>query len=298
MGTLVATILTSGAVLAAAPANAAATTGATIVVDQDGMASATDCNGVGMAFPTIGAGVMAVTPGDTVKVCPGTYDETVTVDKALTINGAQAGVDARNRNTSTESRVQPTGTTDSATFNITASNVTLDGFLLTGNENGPAVQTAATESGYHILNNRIVANAFGVYFNASGDNPSVVKQNAITTNNENLNLGVASAAGNGICSDQGLAGGLIQSNKFRNNINAGVLIAGDAQGLTASGNNSSADGAFFAAFPSSGYRVINNTVALSNGSGIYFTGASGVTVQKNRVYNSGFSDRLSASPTT
>lgn len=105
---------------------------------------------------------------------------------------------------------------------------------------------------------------------------------------------MAPSAGNGIYSDQGLAGGLIQSNKFRNNIPSAVLVTSSdngpqVQGVTASGNNSSADGVFFAAYAGSGFRVINNTVALSNGSGIYFTGASGVTVQKNRVYNSGFS---------
>jgi hypothetical protein len=49
-------------------------------------------------YPTIGAAVAAAQSGDTIDVDPGTYNELVTVNVPnLTINGAQAGVDARTR---------------------------------------------------------------------------------------------------------------------------------------------------------------------------------------------------------
>ena len=278
LGGLTAAMVVGGA-LAAAPAYAA-----TLVVDDR---VGGGCNGTPATFFSIQAAVAAATSGDTIKVCPGNYTENVTVDKSVTLLGAQANVDARNRNTSSESRVDPVDAAATPTFNITASNVSLNGFLLTGNENNAAVQTSSTGAGYTIINNRIVANAIGIFFGANGDSPSVVKQNAIIANNENL--GVAPAAGNGIYSDQGLSGALIQSNKFRNNVNAAVLVAGEAQGVTASGNNSAADGVFFAAYSGSGYRVINNTVALTNGSGIYFANAIGITVQQNRITGSSFS---------
>ena len=60
------------------PANAAVTQ----AVDDDGSASLTNCNVATPAHLTIQAGVDAAAPGDTVKVCPGNYNENVTVSKA------------------------------------------------------------------------------------------------------------------------------------------------------------------------------------------------------------------------
>ena len=76
---------------------------ATLVVDDDGMASATDCNATIPAYPTIGAAVAAANPGDTIKVCPGLYAEQVFIGtnasnvvlNNLTLLGAQASVDGR-----------------------------------------------------------------------------------------------------------------------------------------------------------------------------------------------------------
>src|SRR5438132_9211168 len=86
-----------GAVLAVLPIGLTHTSAATtLVVDDDGMASATDCNATTPAYPTISAAVAAASPGDTIKVCPGFYNEQVMVNKNnLTLLGAQAGTDAR-----------------------------------------------------------------------------------------------------------------------------------------------------------------------------------------------------------
>lgn len=289
-----AALLAAGAV-AAVPAAAAST----VVVDDDGFATAGNCNAAIVTLNTsIQQGVDAAAAGDTVKVCPGTFVENVTVDKSITLLGARAGVDGRNRiGSTTESTVDPEDPDDPtasapATFDITADNVTLDGFLLVGNENSPAIFTSATGSGYQVLNNRVTANALGLYLNASGATATVVQRNNFSANNENL--GVAPAAGNGIYSDQGLKNAFIQANRFRNNINAAVIVAaGPADGVTASGNNSGADGVFFAAYIGSNYRITNNVVIASSGSGIFF-GAfsgplSGVTIQQNTVLQSSFS---------
>src|SRR6476661_1020228 len=58
-------------------------------------------------YSTIQAAVTAATSGATINVDAGTYSELVTVSKPMTINGAQAGVDARNniRRSSVESIV-------------------------------------------------------------------------------------------------------------------------------------------------------------------------------------------------
>src|SRR4051794_4140221 len=57
-----------------------------------------DTAGTGAQFSSIQAAVNAASPGDTIKVAAGTYNETVTVDKSLNIVGAQA-----NRNGATRS---------------------------------------------------------------------------------------------------------------------------------------------------------------------------------------------------
>src|SRR5438874_2642709 len=113
------------------------------LVDDDGMATATDCNGgaPGSASTTIQAAVNAATAGaDTIKVCPATYAEQVTVNKSLVIDGPQAGVDARDssRPGSPATEATVTGSAGSAAFNVTVSNVTIDGFITQGNTNGAA----------------------------------------------------------------------------------------------------------------------------------------------------------------
>jgi pectin methylesterase-like acyl-CoA thioesterase len=66
---------------------------ATLLVDADGQASPTDCNGFGSAFTTIQAAVNAASPGDTIYICPGVYNEQIRVTKSgLTIRGSGAGL--------------------------------------------------------------------------------------------------------------------------------------------------------------------------------------------------------------
>src|SRR5712692_7042702 len=70
---------------------------ATLVVDDDGMGSAANCNDTAMAYTTISSAVAAASPNDTIIVCPGLYPEQVTINKTLTLLGAQVNVDARTR---------------------------------------------------------------------------------------------------------------------------------------------------------------------------------------------------------
>ena len=90
----------------------------TVVVDDDGQASATDCDAATPASSTIQAGVNAASAGDIVRVCSGTYNlaSTVALNKTgLTLLGVGA----------TRPVVQISTSTGYG-FTIGASNVTLD----------------------------------------------------------------------------------------------------------------------------------------------------------------------------
>ena len=68
----------------------------TRVVDADGHATAIDCaSSAATAFTSIQAAVDAAQPGDTIRICPGVYNEQVVITKAnLALVGAGAGVTA------------------------------------------------------------------------------------------------------------------------------------------------------------------------------------------------------------
>ena len=61
----------------------------TLVVDDDGMATAADCSAADPAHSVIQDAVDAAVSGDTVMICPGVYDEQVVIDSLdLTLQGA------------------------------------------------------------------------------------------------------------------------------------------------------------------------------------------------------------------
>ncbi|MDP2676026.1 MAG: hypothetical protein Q8Q00_14175 [Dehalococcoidia bacterium] len=64
----------------------------TVVVDDDGQATAADCDSAtATPYTTISAAVTASAGGDTIGVCPGTYDERLVIDKQLTLSGSGGG---------------------------------------------------------------------------------------------------------------------------------------------------------------------------------------------------------------
>src|SRR5205085_7751954 len=104
-----------------------------LVVDDDGMATAADCDSTTPTFNTIQDAVNAASPGDTIKVCPGVFHVVVNVTKDdLTINGAQAGVDARTRPGADANESNVTE------FDLVGDNETVDGFKTQGaDQSGP-----------------------------------------------------------------------------------------------------------------------------------------------------------------
>jgi len=264
---------------------------ADVVVDADGLAAPGNCSALTPAPTTIQAGVTAALPGQTVQVCPGTYNENVVVNKTLTIQGAKSGLDARTRSTSNESVV--TGTDVTATFQLLADNIKLNGFDVTGNGNGAGIYTSPSFSGYKLLNNIVENNQFGIYLHNGGSSQALVRHNLIENNNQS-----GAASGNGIYSDQGAVSVVIASNKFANHQNVGVLFAGGEvtpnsdRNIIIKTNNSLNDATFVALFSAVNTEVrqnhTNDTV-FQDASSIFVGGNSdGILIDSNVVKHSGY----------
>ncbi|MCX6306917.1 MAG: DUF1565 domain-containing protein [Bacteroidetes bacterium] len=95
-------------------------------------------------FATIAHAVSVASPGDVIWVDAGTYVENPLIDKSITIKGSNFGQDARSTRPNAESTVQTNGAKTSL-FNVTGSNVTIDGFTLNGDD--PVVTSAPVASG-------------------------------------------------------------------------------------------------------------------------------------------------------
>ena len=148
--------------LVAGPAHAA-----TLVVDDDGLAVSGDCDALTPTpHSTISSAIAAAVAGDTIEVCPGTYAENVTLNKDLTLNGAQAGVDARGRVASESTIAPPSGNG----INLVAGSAgaTIDGFTVSGGTSS-ITSGSGPINGVGILNNRLMGfTSSGTFMNDSG----------------------------------------------------------------------------------------------------------------------------------
>ena len=76
-------------------------------------------------YPTIQAAINAASPGDIINVAAGTYPGNVNIDRAITLNGANAGVSPCSGTRTAETKVM-------GAFTIAANNITINGFEFTG----------------------------------------------------------------------------------------------------------------------------------------------------------------------
>jgi parallel beta-helix repeat protein len=228
-------------------------------------------------FTSIGAAVAAAHRGDVIDVCPGTYNESVVVNKSLTFVGPDHGreQDARTDFTSafdpTQSAIvqPPQG---SSAFDVEAGGVVINGFTLTGATGAPGVNLSRHHSGYAVLSDVIAGNTVGVYLNSNGNYPAVIRDNAFLHNNVD-----GPASGTGVYSDQGVAHARIVDNLFRGEQNAAVMFLGGAAldsaqfDLTVCGNHLVNDSRILF-INAREVRVLGNVSLGSDASGIVFAG--------------------------
>ncbi len=212
-------------------ASSAMAAGATLTV---GNATSLPCTGT---YSTISAAVAAASPSDTVKVCPGTYNESVTISKTLTLIGAKAGVDARTRATTGESIIN----SSCSPVQIFADNVVVDGFTVQGSTDLDPCTIAGIytnpggfgyHGGYQILNNIVQNNIIGIEMDNDGVLPAKVARNLIQNNNN-----PGPDGGTGIDTNFGAIKVVVDSNKFAGQTNSGIdLVNAGGSNLTFSSN--------------------------------------------------------------
>ncbi|MDX6545184.1 MAG: hypothetical protein QOG02_958, partial [Gaiellales bacterium] len=267
------------------------------VNDNVAVGGNTSCASPG--YNDIQSAVAAASAGDTIRVCAGTYSGQIVVDKQLFLRGAKAGVDARTRSTSGESTVQGLNA-DTVGFDLAADNVVLDGFRVSGVGSGPGIQTSSLFSGYVIQNTIIQNNAFGIYANTGSASQNFIRTNLIKNNN--ANLGVAAAAGNGIYADQGTNRLLIARNKMSGQQNSGFLFTNtgltENRDVTIQRNLAVNNATFVNLFGNNtNFQIRSNTTNDTNsgddasqGTAIRIAdNANGVLVSGNTIKNSPFS---------
>jgi len=143
------------------------------VVDDDGMATVADCDAPNPTYTMISAAVAAAGPGDIIKVCPGMYNESVTIGMPLTLLGPNVSV-----SWSGTRGPEASVTSAATTFNVTnGQNVTIDGFTING---AFGVYVSTSSSGTVIEDDIITGTARAVTLDATGSSASVLNNHLVS----------------------------------------------------------------------------------------------------------------------
>jgi hypothetical protein len=249
-------------------------------VDDDGRGTSSDCNSATATFSTIQDAVDhgPVADGDWIKVCPGSYSETVTVTKELVLLGPQAGVDARNRlgGVTTEGILDAPG----GAFNVRADGVVIDGFWIRdASDPGWGARFDPDNSGYQFVNNIVEDNQFGIYLNSDGQKESLIQRNRFRNNNwDGPPADEPFKAGEGIYSDLGLSKVVIDANRFTGHTDDAIFLNGGTGESTTSqfdvtiSNNRLLSDNSIALVNTTSALIIGNEQVDSQGSAIFIGG--------------------------
>jgi parallel beta-helix repeat protein len=189
--------------------------------------------------------------GSTVNVAAGTYAENVVVDKSVTLNGAQAGVDARGRS-ATETMVTAAS---GHVLTVNASPVTVDGLQLTGSASAERMLNCDGNCGSLTFQNNIVGGTAqqAMWFNQTSSNITI-QQNEIDASSFTGSYAAGHFDGSDVFDDLTISdndfygGGMFAGNATFNSTNLQVLdnvFDGTLLNLSSQFKNSTVDGNVF-----------------------------------------------------
>ncbi len=228
------------------------------------------------------------------NVASGTYSGVVTIDKALTLKGAQAGIDARGR-TASESIIQAqSGNVSQSAISIKASDVTIDGFEIEG-AGTAGLQTwginaaAGTSTSNIHITNTIFRNLYeGLHVQGPATNVSnnmTVDKNAFFDDvgdsyKQDAGIWMASAPSNNLT----IADNNFSGHDGGNNGDYAAVNVDGSTNLTITGNSSQKDGSFLVLVNNTNVTVSGNNSTDQSGSTIYLgLGNNGVTIKGNSL---------------
>jgi len=173
-----------------------------------------DGKSVETAFKTIGEGVTAASAGDTIIVAAGTYDETLAIEKSLTLQGESK------ENTTIDGRG------NSPCIRVEASNVVINGFTIKNNKAaGEAIRFYYGCTTCTIENCNITTSA------STGYGVHIYGSNNITIQNNNISGGTY-----GVIADQGVSNYIKIKDNTMANLRDGVILQ-SGTGHEVEGNN-------------------------------------------------------------
>jgi parallel beta-helix repeat protein len=271
MRTLVSAAVTA-VILQVCGGQALASTPRTWVVDDDGAQCANaDFARSDVTPAPIQAAVAAAQAGDLIRVCPGRYTESVTVDKPLTLKGDPDALEALDCFDPTPSQLGDLDPTQQAIvdgdglpaqelFNLEANDIVLEGFVLQGASSDPlpadfrlwrrAINASDGYSGYRIDHNLIRLNTVAIQFGSAGGSESRFDHNCLRHN------------GWGLATDErDLVDARVDHNAtFQTRNNAFEPVAGRVENVTFDHNLSRQDNTSYLIRNSAASRIVANTI--------------------------------------
>jgi nitrous oxidase accessory protein NosD len=236
-------------------------------------------------YTTITAAVTAAPAGATVKVCPGTYTESVPVAKPVDLEGVRKGAPdpAQPADPSREATVVNAG---QGAFQVTADHVTIDGFRIQGAGITDAVYPGAgielkQGADRTISDNLVVANGIGVHLNGS-ENGLDITRNVFYGNSRGPNPNFIPTGA--MFNDAGALDDTdIDFNQFSNNDQFDINIGGGSNhGLDIDHNASHRDDTFLVIGNTAGADVDHNAGDQMSGNLVYeFGGNRGLAIDHN-----------------
>lgn len=214
-------------------------------------------------FHTIQAAVNAAVAGDTIKVAPGTYTESVTVPTTVTLIGGQIHLAGESGPSIVES--------DTAGFTLSANSVTIKGFTIepatsAGDGVATGIATDAMHSGDSFQNNVVEDELDGISLNSP---TSGTVQTSTVSGNQFSDNQVA------VASTLGLLNANITTNTFTGDVTDSVELNGPSQSNVEILNNQIDNDAQILLVNTADSQVSRNTINDPDGIGINLDG--GVT---------------------
>jgi Right handed beta helix region/Collagen triple helix repeat (20 copies) len=272
--------LCAGVAVVAALVFAAPASAATVRhVDANALADVGDCSVTACKTISYAISNPATVDGDVIQVAAGTYHEgnaAVTVNKRLSIEGAQAGVDARGRSNGAETILDDTG----GGFQVTVSGVSIDGFTIQNAAGAPGVFLGSSASGYRVVNNIFLDNTPDLSLNSDGIAQTVIRHNAFEND-------VPANSANAISSDDSAGNVSIDANSFTGHGGRSMhFFPTRVTDLSITGNTLTNDAPMDLRNVHSG-AITGNTISGTGGDGVTLSGGDvDLTVSGNSVSGS------------